>query len=295
MINSVSKVYSASIVIASAALLLTSCDQTNSDLGWWELEQDRIELNTRLELRKLKYDRAPSGSAASELNACNDLIKQQSIKINVLYDKKKALSEDLLALEKQLPSFKIATVQQRRQSAIGMDLPQISVRSGREHREVKIKSIDDLGVTISHTMGIARLRVDELKPKQQYFFGLDADMAKEAAKKEAIAIASYESTLRQYMIEKEAAEKKAAIAKLRDERAAKTQQILLAAQEPAVERRSTLSAPPPRPRAIRASTKRVRRSNYIYYSNNYNNLQPGSSCLDLCNQNSSKNLYEKTK
>ncbi|NJM38989.1 MAG: hypothetical protein HC845_14630 [Akkermansiaceae bacterium] len=273
--------------ILSVALSLINCEKNHADIGWLEFEQDRIELNTRLELRKLKYDRAPSLSSGNELLAVNERIERQNSIITDLNHKKRTLSEDLVELEKQLPSFKIATVQQQRQAVVGLTFSEISTKSHSKYQDVSVTSIDDRGVTVHHAHGIARLRIEELKPEQQYFFGLDLDLAEEAEKKERLALASYEASLREYTLKKQAADKKAAITKPREKLASRKRQILVAAQEPSLEKRSTLSAPPPRIRLPRESySRRTRRSSSIYYPTNYNNSQFNSNRGNAANATS---------
>ncbi|MDB4353887.1 hypothetical protein N9Z02_01145 [Akkermansiaceae bacterium] len=71
-----------------------------------------------------------------------------------------------------------------RQSAVGEQLDELKIRTGKLYTSVTIRGVDNVGIKIMHAGGTARISHGHLPSKMQTRFGFDPDKALEQRKKE---------------------------------------------------------------------------------------------------------------
>jgi mRNA-degrading endonuclease YafQ of YafQ-DinJ toxin-antitoxin module len=174
-----------------AALLAVGCGKNQDQAGWWQGEQQRIELSHQLELKKYRFEQAYS----RDFEQLQKLRRSTSATFPLLISLRQqrlALGERIESLEGQWAGFRESTIREQRQHAMSKTFDKFSLVSGRTFAEVSVASIDDSGVTIRHADGSARLRFADLDARQRVYFGLEADLALAAEEQESRDAADYE-------------------------------------------------------------------------------------------------------
>lgn len=174
------------------------CEKQNDSAAWWGGEQQRTELSNQLELQKFRFEEIHTGDLA-QLDGCLSKSKAASAQAASLRRERDDLGEVVKSLERRLADFKETTLRSQRQQAMRKTFETLHLASGRTFENVSVSTIDDSGVTIRHTHGSARLRFQDLDPRQQQFFGLEADLALAAHEKEAREAVAYEHWIAKQM------------------------------------------------------------------------------------------------
>lgn len=182
-----------------AALLVGGCRENPDRVGWWQDEQQRIELTHQLELKKFRFEQAYSRDF-EQLQALRHSSKQAVSALKSLRQQRLALGDEVGSLEGQWAEFRDSTIREQRQHAMAKTFEKFSSVTGRTFAAVTVAAIDDSGVTIRHTDGSARLRYTDLDASQRVFFGLEADLALAAEKKETQDAADYERWIETRMV-----------------------------------------------------------------------------------------------
>lgn len=117
--------------------------------------EEMVELHKRLENLTLDLNEATANqtSLRSKLQSLTDQI--EAVEMNRL--RKKALKE--------------------REAAIGEELGDFELPNGRRFEGASISKISDVGITIRHSSGSARISADDLPQKFRMRFMFDADLA----------------------------------------------------------------------------------------------------------------------
>lgn len=182
-----------------AALLAVGCGKNQDQAGWWQGEQQRIELSQQLQLKKYRYEQVDSRDFA-QLERLRRSTTEAAASLKSLRQQRAALAGQVESLEGQWAGFREATLRDQRQSAMRKTFDKLTSASGRTFVEVSVVSIDDSGVTIRHADGSARLRFADLDAGQQIFFGLEADLALAAEQQETRDAADYERWVEARMV-----------------------------------------------------------------------------------------------
>jgi mRNA-degrading endonuclease YafQ of YafQ-DinJ toxin-antitoxin module len=185
--------------VSVAALLAVGCERNQDQAGWWQGEQQRIELSQQLQLKKFRYEKAYSHDF-KQLEKLRHSTTEAAASLKSLHRQRAALTEQTQSLEGQWASFREATIRDQRQSAMRKTFANLTSASGRTFVDVSVVSIDDSGVTIRHVDGSARLRFADLTSEQRVFFGLEADLALAAEQQESREAAEYERWVEARMV-----------------------------------------------------------------------------------------------
>lgn len=212
-----------------AAGLLTGCDNNQNDIGWWQGEQQRIELSNQLELKKFRFDRS-GAQDFKELQALRQSTSEATASLKSLREQRLVLGEQLQSLQAGWADFRVSTLGQLRQRAMGKTFEKLSLRSGREFVGVSVAAIGDSGVTIRHADGSARLRFADLDATQRVFFGLDQELASVAEAEENKDAAAYEQWVNQRIATLDEKKSRDAESTRREELAAQRTRAQLASQ-----------------------------------------------------------------
>jgi hypothetical protein len=86
---------------------------------------------------------------------------------SVLQVTQERLRESIIKLDKDFAEYRTDYLRRLRQSAIGESLGNITLRNGREYKQVTINQVTDVGLEIRHADGIARIKASDLDKKMQ--------------------------------------------------------------------------------------------------------------------------------
>ena len=84
---------------------------------------------------------------------------------SVLEVTQERLRESIIKLDKDFAEYRTDYLRRMRQSAIGESLGNITLRNGREYKQVTINQVTDVGLEIRHADGIARIKASDLDKK----------------------------------------------------------------------------------------------------------------------------------
>ena len=178
-------------IIAVVALVSSSsCQKKEYDQAWWRAENERIGLEQQLELRNFQMKARMPVATDEDLLA----VKSRGLgeRLSVLKERKAELSLAVNRAASELEDYKIAMVRERRQSVTGREWKEFRTAKGRIYRDVTIASVDDVGVSIRHQNGSARLGFDDLDQAQRDMFALDGELAMKALREELAREAAYQ-------------------------------------------------------------------------------------------------------
>lgn len=182
-----------------AAFLAVGCGENPDQVGWWQGEQQRIELSQQLELKQFRYDQGDSRDF-EQLEKLHHSSALAAAALKSLHQQRLALGDEVDSLEGQWAEFRESTIRGQRQVAMGQTFENLTSATGRTFVAVTVAAIDDAGVTIRHADGSARLRFADLSASQRVFFALEADLALAAEDKETQDAADYEQWVRTRMV-----------------------------------------------------------------------------------------------
>jgi hypothetical protein len=230
------------VALAAGAFLSVSCNRGPSQAEWWQGEQERIGLSQQLELKKYRFEQVSTRDFES-LERLRNATETAASTLRSLRQQHLTLSHEVASLEGKWGEFRESTIRNQRHRAIGKTFEAMHLASGRKFQNVTVAAIDDAGATIRHADGSARLRFADLDSEQQVFFGLEADLALDAADKEAEATVAYERWIDDRMAIVHEQERKDSEAARREEQAARLERSQLAASQGATARLRRLSQP----------------------------------------------------
>lgn len=129
------------------------------------------------ELKSLEEELAPDSSGdggLTEAERLNELVAAYQ----TLEAQKKSLADSVLALEGRKEEYLKAfrdTVSDVRSKSVGMQWADVPFRNGQILKEVRIQKVTDTEITLAHSEGVAKLRVEELPPdlKDRFRIGME--------------------------------------------------------------------------------------------------------------------------
>lgn len=183
----------------AAVFLSSGCSNPEDKAAWWRAEQQRIELNHLLALKKYRHEQADSRDF-EQLAGLRRSMDALAPKLVSLTEQRSALANQIDSLQRQWVEFREARIRDQRQKALGTSFAEFGLVSGRKFVEVTVASIDDAGVMIRHADGSARLRYANLDSSQREFFGLDPELALAAEEKESQNSAEYEQWIERQVL-----------------------------------------------------------------------------------------------
>lgn len=118
-----------------------------------DLEESSRNLNSREP--KLKQTAANHDSVRRQLSA-------DAQKCAMLTETRDALRKAIPAIEEEFSKYREKYRTQARASAVGQSLGTLTVRGGREYRQVVINQVTEVGLEVRHQDGIARIQAPDL-------------------------------------------------------------------------------------------------------------------------------------
>lgn len=88
-------------------------------------------------------------------------------KCAILTETRKSLQKAIPALEEEFSKYREKYRTQARASAVGESLGTLTLRGGREYRQVVINQVTEVGLEVRHEHGIARIQAPDLDPSLQ--------------------------------------------------------------------------------------------------------------------------------
>ena len=175
------------LALTVAVFFSVSCQRDENQAEWWQGEQERIALSHQVELKEYRFSK-------NQVSGHEEMVKMRLlIKTNMdLSQRRITLEDEVGLLEGELASFKQSAIPGQRDLALSRTFETMVLPSGRTFMQVKVAAIDDVGVTIRHAEGSARIKFSNLNSEQQAFFGLEMDLALVAEKKERESAVAYE-------------------------------------------------------------------------------------------------------
>jgi hypothetical protein len=211
-------------------VLSVSCHTDEDRVEWWQAEQERIALSHLLELKEFQHSQI-FGSSYQEFQKIREFAESDTNSIRVLSERRATLQNEVQFLAAELVDFKQFAIQGQRDQAMGRTFGELVLPSGRTFSNARVAAINDAGVTIRHAEGSARMGVDDLSPEQQVFFGLEADLAIAAERREFESAVSYERAVDVQLAAMKVQEKLNAESAMREEAAHRAKRTQIAAQQ----------------------------------------------------------------
>lgn len=263
-----SKKYHSFCVLTASGFLLTGCGKHPDKVSWWQNEREKIELGQQLELKQFRFGQLRSHDF-EDFQRLQMLTAQSAAELVSLLRRRETLRMELSKIEGQRLNIRNVVLGDLRQRALGKSFDLFKPVLGREYRNVSVSAIDDVGVTIRHSEGSARLHYADLDEQQHVMFGLDEETSLAAEAKETENAAAYERCIETRMTAAFEKEERAAVIE-REALAGQQKHSLPAAQQTVVSTYRTL-AQPATPVGTGSwngyySNYRVRRPIYYYYS-----------------------------
>lgn len=170
-----------------------------------------------------------------------------------------ALGADLVP-EKIDPAM---SIEERRAAALSKRMDRFETMNGRVYEDVRITAIGEGGISLAHSSGTARLRYDDLSPRQRRYFGMDEQAAAETYRRERLEREAYERQVEEReLARRQAAEKAAEERRLAEEKAEAKRVLAETKQKPDPEETIPLR---PNIQRIDSGARRVRHSGYGSY------------------------------
>jgi hypothetical protein len=211
-------------------VLSVSCHTDEGRVEWWQAEQERIALSHLLELKEFQHSQT-FGSTYHELQKIREIAEFDAISIRVLSERRSILQNEVQLLAVELAEFKKLAIQRQREQATGRTFEKLVLPSGRTFSNARVAAINDAGVTLRHAEGSARMRIDDLSPEQQVFFGLEVDLAIAAERREFESAVSYERAVDVQLAAMKVQEKLNAESAMREEAVRRAKRTQIAAQQ----------------------------------------------------------------
>lgn len=184
----------------------------------WEGKREKVELSQNLELLKYRFEHRLSTHEEARDDHGDDAVHAGPV-LKDIVRKRSLLVAEIEDLERQIAGLREASRLDRRMDAIGGIRDTFLTADGREFHQVSITGIDDLGVSIRHQDGAARIRIWDLDGGQREDFALDEDSASEAERRESRERIAYEEQIVRVMAAAENAKVAATAGRTRDTRA----------------------------------------------------------------------------
>jgi hypothetical protein len=164
------------LAVGLACLLVQACDRKADDTAWWEGEQEKAGLESRLDLLKYRHSIFCGGSAKDTVSL-SDQVALLTRKRDELAVERGLLLTDIAALEAELSGSDRERMKRARAAALGKHFDRLTLVGGTTFENALVVKIEDLGVSIRHKHGAATLKYGDLSPAQREKFGLDAESA----------------------------------------------------------------------------------------------------------------------
>ncbi len=185
------------------AVALSSCDKSSrlasADPTWIRLNSDRVDLECRLAIARMRLNRLENQSHGQEAaNARLDDLNTCQIR---LLDRQIALESEIKTIDDAMLSMKARHLELSRELAVGTKFTTLRTISGRSYDQAKIVRVTDAGIQIRHATGTARLLFQDLSEAQRHEFGLDEGPAIAALRTEASLLRTYEAQIDKQLAE----------------------------------------------------------------------------------------------
>lgn len=242
------------------------------DAVWWENERIRMELAQRLSLAKFRLNAmdASQGHAESVL----DEQARITARLEDLNYQREKLTGIIDQQGVELTAFRKQVLQSLRDRAVGRRWTEFEAGNDGRFTDAKVAWVDDLGVTIRHRDGSARLRYEDLNDQQRRSLGLDQTTAAAAVIEEYEQAMAHEAWIQDEMEAAERSEQDLAKSVM-SRSVAKLQPVRSQSVAPLDSSDSALNVPALRaaPRklytGVRTPRSRVRTTVFYYYNAPY--------------------------
>ncbi len=162
------------LVMAGVGLSLVVDKRLKYSSGSVKLEKEMILEASELEGLMARHeegtrcleeaeDRRRSGATLDGLSSEEKgALKERKSVLEIMQER---LRESINQLDNDFTQYRTDYCRQVRQAAIGESMGDITLRNGREYKQVKIKQVTDVGLEIRHADGIARIQAPDLDQK----------------------------------------------------------------------------------------------------------------------------------
>jgi hypothetical protein len=177
-----------------ASLCVVACRSRDAENAVWEGKREAVELSQRLELLTYMHDHGQHAER-EDLTRLEEEARIAEPRLTGVMRKRSVLAAEIQELESRFAELRESLPATLRSVAIGRKYDSFPVADGRVFHQVSITGIDDLGVSIRHKEGAARVRFWDLTPEQRDGFGLDEVSAQAAACREDSERLAYEDRI----------------------------------------------------------------------------------------------------
>lgn len=174
-------------IIALQCVVL-SCSAEEEDAVYWDRRCEIIQISQKIELGRYRLSQLAPSIPDEPLADLPSLEARR----NSLQLKKNQLRDAVGKLRECWDEFRRETLATTRAELIGKEYENFRTEGGRDYKNAVITEICDLGVTLRHAHGSARVLLHDLSAEEQAFFGLDPDFATAAQSQERQKLTSYE-------------------------------------------------------------------------------------------------------
>jgi hypothetical protein len=178
-------------VAALFVLSNSACQRHDDQAGWWQDEQQRLELSHNLAIKEYRLQQSGYATLGEiqDLNASNKAGKK---KLQDLLRQRSDLAVEVEELDKQAQAAQDKYIREIRRKITGQSFEVLVLNDGRKFQKASVVGVDDGGVAIRHESGTARLRFADLDESQRELFGLVASKSLAAEKQERVQAVAYE-------------------------------------------------------------------------------------------------------
>lgn len=174
-----------------STLLLAACQDRKFQTRWWQGEEERLLLQNEVQAKSFRISDELTQKFADH-QALEKLIAQTANRLATLRTHRDGMHQNLADLKAEMESYRQIAIRNQRERAMKQTYAELTLKSGRQFKDVSITSITDVGVGIRHADGSARMRFSDLTESQRAFFALDGELAAAAEQQEAQTALAYE-------------------------------------------------------------------------------------------------------
>jgi hypothetical protein len=151
-----------------------------------------------IEQKNLDAAREELGILEQKIEKFN-LLDELKAELEAIEQKEEALARELDSRKKYLSNLQIkkavAKTHAERDKAVGERMESLKLVSGKTYEDVEIRKVSDVGITIFHSSGSARIDAKDLPPIFKERFLFDSDRAAAIRNKETMAASAHYSTI----------------------------------------------------------------------------------------------------
>jgi hypothetical protein len=181
------------LLLTMTPLMLANCQRRGADAHYWEGKRQIAELSQRLELLRYQFEHHSTADTQAMVRNGTANPHPHAPQRERLAREKSQLMADIDDIQQRILDMRNSDRRDRRMRSVGQKHDALVLADGRQFSQVTITGVDDVGVSIRHRDGTARLSYWDLSPELQDRYGLEETSALAAIDREERGRKLYES------------------------------------------------------------------------------------------------------